>query len=592
MKQCPLCTAEFPDTARTCPHDGVVLIGRRELEPGTIFRDTYRIVRVLGTGGMGIVYLAEHLLLGQLRALKFLASELASNPAALQRFLREAKRAAEIGLNQPNIVQTLEAGQGEDGSFFLCMEYVDGPSLAALMGQAPRGLPEERAFAIVRGIASGLAAAHAKGMVHRDIKPGNILLGISHGEEVAKIADFGIVTGAETDSQLTRTGLQPLTPEYASPEQWKGVIPGKDLDGRTDLYALGCVFFEMLTGRTPFQGMNAEQLREMHLHTAPPTPSSLRPELRRYPVLDAVVLRLLSKAREERPKDVRTFLAELDQAITSRPREIFPHELKKRETVAEKPALPVKNADLANTGEKVVPKQSWFRRKRRALRVVAGIVAAIVIGLSATFTSDLEVRPVWQTAACNAGNANACLHAGWAYSYREKDPARALISYTKACDGGNAEGCVDLGDMYKDGEGVEKDHPRAATLFTRGCDGGNNRSCMDLGRMYEDGDGVAQDYPRAATLYQKDCDEGDQWGGCLYLGWMYELSKGVGQNYARAAGLFRKSCDDDNDFGCGELGDMYRIGEGVPKDDGKARDLLTKACNRLDSVACDNLKKM
>jgi serine/threonine protein kinase len=287
-----------------------MLLERVELAAGQMFREM-KIVKVLGRGGMGVVYLAEHVLLKQPRALKFLGTEGArENPLAVQRFLREAQRASELGFLNPHIVKTLDMGQDEKYGFFIAMEYVDGPSLASLIEGAPQGLPVERALEIVRGIASGLVAAHAKGMVHRDIKPGNILLGMDdEGREIAKIADFGIVTGGEEESRLTRTGVNPLTPQYAAPEQWRGV---RELDGRADLYALGCLFFEMLTGSAPFDGESGEDLRQRHLMVPVPTPSLVRAELGRWVGLDAVVMRMMAKAREHRPGDVKAFLAELD----------------------------------------------------------------------------------------------------------------------------------------------------------------------------------------------------------------------------------------------------------------------------------------
>ena len=378
MKSCPVCSAEFPDGARTCPEHGVILLERLELEPGQMFREM-KIVKVLGRGGMGVVYLAEHVLLKQPRALKFLGAESAMhNPQAVQRFLREAQRASELGLHNVNIVKTLDMGQDEKFGFFICMEYVYGPSLAALLAAAPQGLPVDRALRIVRGIASGLDTAHSMKMVHRDIKPANVLLGVdAHGEEIAKIADFGIVTGGEEENRLTRTGIgQPLTPHYASPEQWRGVIPGHALDGRTDLYALGCMFFEMLTGSVPFRGESVDELREQHLHAAPPAPSLLRPELRRWPGLDGVVLRMMAKAREHRQADVKAFLAELDAAVGSGARLIGREEWETRReaTVVESAGAAKREPVLVGADAGRAGKGSLLRRWPAAVPwVLAGI---------------------------------------------------------------------------------------------------------------------------------------------------------------------------------------------------------------------------
>src|SRR5208337_832300 len=171
------------------------------------------------------------------------------------------------------------------------------------------------ALAITRGIAEGLGAAHVKGMVHRDIKPENILMAREGDCWVPKIADFGIVATKESRSTLTRTGGTLLTMNYAAPEQWRGT-PAAELDGRTDLYALGGVLFEMLTGHTPFRAENYEGWAEQHKNIAPKAPSNLRPELTGWESLDELVLCLLAKDREDRPKDVAEVVGLIDKCLT------------------------------------------------------------------------------------------------------------------------------------------------------------------------------------------------------------------------------------------------------------------------------------
>jgi serine/threonine-protein kinase len=277
MKTCPVCDTPFPDQHAICPADGAVLIELRELEPGHIVRGKYRIMRKLGAGGMGVVYLAEHQMLGGQVALKFLAVELSQNPKFIKRFRREARAAYQ--LRDPNIVEVVDLDQDEDGSLFIAMEYVNGPSLRWVLEQAPRGLPVRRALHIARGMAAGLAAAHARGAIHRDIKPENILLGRqADGSELPKVLDFGIATMTEGLTNLSNTRGLLLTPEYAAPEQWRG-MPAAELDGRTDLYALGVVLYEMLAGRTPYQAENMEGWMYQHLQGVPQPLERFRPEL-------------------------------------------------------------------------------------------------------------------------------------------------------------------------------------------------------------------------------------------------------------------------------------------------------------------------
>src|SRR5271168_442968 len=177
MKLCPVCDTTYPNHHTNCETDGATLIASRELEPGTVIRNKYRIVRVLGRGGMGTVYLADHILLRRQRALKFISGQLSRDPRFLKRFRMEAQAAIE--LRHPNVAEVVDLDQAEDGSPYIAMEYVEGPDLRhELMGGPFR---VERALAIARGVAMGLGMAHAKGIVHRDVKPENILIAGVHG---------------------------------------------------------------------------------------------------------------------------------------------------------------------------------------------------------------------------------------------------------------------------------------------------------------------------------------------------------------------------------------------------------------------------
>ena len=333
MKTCPICEKSWPSNHANCPTDGAMLIDLREQEPGTVIRGKYRIVRMLGRGGMGTVYLAEHILLNRPRALKFISAELSQDAAFLRRFRHEAQAAIE--LRHPNIAEVVDLDQAEDGSPYIAMEYVEGPDLRHALESG--AFPVERALAIVRGIARGLGTAHAKGIIHRDVKPENVLLAGGEGKpETPKLLDFGIAAMKESATVASRTHGLLLTPPYAAPEQWKGMAT-EELDGRADLYALGGVLYEMLTGKTPFHAHNTEGWMYQHLHEQPQLPSQLRPELANWQGLDALVLRLLAKDREQRPRDVAEMAGLLDavlhKAYTPHPHFTHP------ETVIEPPTL-------------------------------------------------------------------------------------------------------------------------------------------------------------------------------------------------------------------------------------------------------------
>jgi WD40 repeat protein len=317
MKTCPQCDTGYPDSQTACPIHGHLLNEIRELRPGMVIHKTYRIVRKLGQGGMGTVYLAQHIHMGEPRALKFLSPELSRDQALTSRFLREVRTLRQI--HSRNVVDCGDLEAAEDDSLFFSMEFVDGPDLRGLLHDAPKPFDVTLALNITRQIAEGLGAAHSKGMVHRDIKPENILMAREGDAWLPKIADFGIVTTKESSSVYTRTGGTLLTMAYAAPEQWRGT-PAAELDGRTDLYALGGVLFEMLTGQTPFHAENYEGWAEQHRYAAPQAPGTLRPDLANWHGLDALVLRLLAKDRNDRPRDVAELLTQLDAVVYVAPK--------------------------------------------------------------------------------------------------------------------------------------------------------------------------------------------------------------------------------------------------------------------------------
>jgi serine/threonine protein kinase len=305
MKHCPLCEQQFSDEHTTCPHDGMQLVVSYEWAAQTLIRGKYRILGKLGQGGMGIVYKAQHILMGEPRALKVMSPELARDPSFLRRFRHEAQSASK--LKHPNIVQVNDLDQAEDGSLFMAMEYVDGVSLRQLLTDAHGPLLLARALAIARGMAEALGAAHAAGMVHRDIKPENVLIARdAQGRDAAKILDFGIVAMRESSGQLSSAVIQ--TDAYASPEQWMG-MKSDEIDGRTDLYSLGMTLFEMLTGRLPFESYNRLGWMRAHLDLQPPPPSSLNSSLPTS--VDELVLRLLAKDRDTRTPNAEVFIEQL-----------------------------------------------------------------------------------------------------------------------------------------------------------------------------------------------------------------------------------------------------------------------------------------
>jgi len=250
----------------------------------------YRIEQQIGSGGMGIVYRATNVALGRVYALKVLAPELAEDEHFRQRFQREMRIAASI--DHPNVVGIHYAGD-QDGYLFLAMDYVHGEDLRQLILR-DGALDPSRAVGILTQVGFALDAAHAKGLVHRDIKPGNMLLTIRDGEERAYLTDFGLAKRSSTLAELTVAGSVVGTADYMAPEQ----VSGEPADARTDIYALGCVFFQMLTGKVPYE--RETTLATMFAHVNEPPPDLEPPLVDEYPEFTPVVQQAMAKKADER----------------------------------------------------------------------------------------------------------------------------------------------------------------------------------------------------------------------------------------------------------------------------------------------------
>ena len=257
-------------------------------QPPRVLNDRYEIHRRLARGGMAQVYLARDRSLDRPVAVKELVPEFAVDPSFVERFRREAQAAA--GLSNANIVGVFDWGE-QDGTYFIVMEYVDGPSLAQVL-RADGPLHPNRAAEIASEVAGGLGFAHSRGVVHRDVKPGNVLLTKS-GQ--AKVTDFGIARAlSSADDDLTQAGSVMGTATYFSPEQAQGL----SVDPRSDLYSLGVVLYEMVTGRPPFAGDTPLAIAYKHVQDQPPSPSTLMPTL--PPGLEAIIMKLLQKNPDDR----------------------------------------------------------------------------------------------------------------------------------------------------------------------------------------------------------------------------------------------------------------------------------------------------
>ncbi len=306
MKTCPTCSREFPDNVKFCPNDGQTLRAKAASADlvGQVVADRYHILKKLGEGGMGAVYLGEHVKMGRKSAIKVMMASMAHDPDAVARFNREASNASRI--SHPNVCQIFDFGETSDGLIYLAMEFIEGKSLKDLV-EHEGAIPAARAASIVRQAADALQAAHDLGIVHRDIKPDNIMLCQGRdGSDVVKVVDFGIaraVGGDESGQKVTKTGLVVGTPEYMSPEQ----LSGDKLDGRSDIYSLGLVLYRMLTGTLPFQADSAQETMIKRLTDDPMPLSDARTDIEFPPKLQLVMNTALARSAAERYQQASEF---------------------------------------------------------------------------------------------------------------------------------------------------------------------------------------------------------------------------------------------------------------------------------------------
>jgi serine/threonine-protein kinase len=290
---------------------GAPAAGEADLGAGSVLDGRWRIETLLGTGGMGSVYRAEHVHVGRKAAVKVLHADLCRSAPERERFRREARVASR--LRSPHVVEVLDFGEDAAGRPYLVMELLEGEPLRAVLDREGRLAPP-RVVRLLRQLLDGLGAAHAAGIVHRDLKPENLWLSGAGAEELLRVLDFGIAKWSEARGDATRTqaGLVVGTPEYLSPEQ----AVGGDVDRRADLYAAGILAFVMLTGRHPFDTSELRALVAAHAFERVPSPSSVSPELAAWPRLVDFVARATEKDRDRRAGSAAELHALLDGAET------------------------------------------------------------------------------------------------------------------------------------------------------------------------------------------------------------------------------------------------------------------------------------
>ena len=311
-RKCSECGLTIPDTLEICPNDGYVI--GQTVAPEEYLQNCYGFLALIGEGGMSVIYKARHTLMDKLVAVKLLQGKLSSDAAGVKRFQNEAKAASR--LDHPNVVTVYDFGILPHGSAYLVMDYLDGRSLGEIIKQ-DGPLEFARAAKLFVQICDGLALAHKQGVLHRDLKPSNIVIIKDGDAEVAKIVDFGI---AKLDmggqGKLTVTGEVFGSPDYMSPEQ----CMGQEVDCRSDVYSMGCLMFEALTGRTPHLGTNALETIFKHINEPPPALGTIAGVPATF---NAIVNKALAKQPVQRYESMEALKVDIDRAAAGEAFKVF-----------------------------------------------------------------------------------------------------------------------------------------------------------------------------------------------------------------------------------------------------------------------------
>lgn len=409
-RACPDCAREFGQDDRFCPFDGAALryVLGSSADPlvGTVVDRRYEVLGLIGQGGMGHVYRVRHTTIERDFALKALRRDVARDPTVCQRFLREARSAAAI--DHPNVCEIVDFGELSGGRPFFVMELLEGQPLSHWL-RTGGPLPVAHAVQLLSRLADALTAAHSAGIVHRDLKPENIVLSDPMRTDTVSIVDFGLAQVAGL-SRLTRPGVAYGTPYYMSPEQ----AMGRPADQRSDIYALGVVMYEVLTGRVPFEADTYMGILTKHMYAAPKPPSQLIAKSVRLGALEDLILTCLEKKPARRFQSMTALVAQLHKIarFSSDGPLVLSAGRKRREFIG--PSLLADKIEPPTRGE--------IRRELRRLRagrwrILIAMLALIVVGIGIAYalggakkdTRRVTVNPTTQLAGAGLNAAQTAL---------------------------------------------------------------------------------------------------------------------------------------------------------------------------------------
>lgn len=563
----------------------------------------FEFLRMLGKGGMGIVFQVQDRGSGKILALKILNPGIAIDASHQSRFLNEASVCA--SLDHPGIISVCDFGVSDEGTPFLLMEYAEGKTLSVILKEK-KSLPYQRALSIFTEIADALTHAHARGVVHRDIKPGNVIIASDGaGADRVKLVDFGIAkfqmdgTDVRVRGDVTKAGQIMGSPFYMSPEQCRC----EELDARSDIYSFGCMMFETLCGRPPFDSHSAIKVIVDHLTCKPPSPRKLGTAGNVTRSVESLILRCLEKDRSFRYQSMAAVLKDLN-AI--------------HKGSAIKPAR--------------MERINQLKQAIAALCLVATVVLVYFIGTAPGPKRAIKTSPAAspETVARASKNGQEMVVIGYMHATgrgTRQDFKAAAEYYEKASTLGNNNGTVALGVLYENGQGVPQNYEKAAALYEQAALQGNADGQHNLALLYEIGKGVKQDPGKSYHWYLKAAEQGHSasqasvanlyergfgvkrdlkksfdWAmkaakarnaqGEFDVACHYEFGIGVDKNYEKAMSWYSLSMQHGNTAATKAIGDLYLEGKGVARDYGKAISYYENASQASDPDAMASMAHM
>lgn len=539
--------SEASDAATANPQAPTVTLS----DVQTILGEQFEVISVLGVGGMGSVYKVRDKTLDKILAVKILSEQLVQDQTSLRRFRQEALAAQ--ALTHANLGAVYGHGIGTSGAPYIVMDCLDGKDLTTLLNQQGP-FNAQRALLIFIQLAEAIDHAHAKGVVHRDLKPSNIIIENHDQAEIAKIIDFGIAKIKNADSrptqQLTQTGEIFGSPLYMAPEQ----CIGNEQDARTDIYSLGCVMYEVLTGEPPFVADNAMKTVLKHIYDEPVPPS--KKAVGKIPEdLDKVILHCLEKQPGDRYQTASSLASDLQKVLEERVVQIS------------RPSIRI----AARAQRKRVVKQIGMTFAI-SLVLAGGMFYFFNDPYANKTAHEIEIEGYMQENGAD----------------NKKDYAKALKLYRLASKKGDTDGLVSEALLYETGKGVAQDFKKAFELNQKGAELGNPLAMHNLALMYENGEGVPIDYKKAMFWYQKAAALNNH-SSETNIGALYANGYGVPQNYAKAFAWTSSGANGGIPKAEYLMGLHYHYGLGVTKDLKKAISWYTRAFQHGEVNALNGL---